>query len=204
MSVTLSKSLKTELYRKAVHLSSLWMPPAVLLLNRNASIILFACLLGLNLIVERAACLKTPFIGTLFRRMFIKTLRHKEVCRKDFVPSGSVYILAAALIVSVCYTPKAAAAAMSIMLISDSCAAVFGKFWGSHRFENGKSAEGTLAFFVSAFLITAFFFPALPLALLGLISVLATAAEFFERELQIDDNFAIPVITGFILNLISL
>ena len=42
------------------------------------------------------------------------------------------------------------------------------------------------------------------LALLGLISVLATAAEFFERELQIDDNFAIPVITGFILNLISL
>ncbi len=203
MSVTLSKSLKTELYRKAVHLSSLWMPLAVLVLNRNTNIILFACLLGINLIVERVAYLKSPFVGALFRRMFIKTLRHKEVCQKDFVPSGSVYIFAAALVVSVCYASEAAAAAMSIMLISDSCAAVFGKFCGVHRFENGKSAEGTLAFFISAFLVTAFFFPALSLALLSLTSALAAAVEFFERELQIDDNFTIPVITGFILNLIS-
>ena len=203
MSAILTKSLKTELYRKAVHLTSLWMPLFILLAERNWSIILFASLLTLNLIVEYTAYQKTAVIGGLFRRMFIKTLRGKEVCRTRFVPSGSVYILAAALTVSVCFSARAAAAAMSIMLISDSCAAIFGKFFGSFRFANGKSVEGTTAFFVSAVLTVMFFFPTLSLPVVCITALAATAAEFFEKELRIDDNFTIPVISAFILNLIS-
>lgn len=110
MSVVLSKSLKTELYRKAVHLSSLWMSLFILWADRNVSIVTFSLLLALNLIVEYAAYRKTAVVGDLFRRMFIRTLRNREVCRERFVPSGSVYILAAALIVSVCFTSRAAAA----------------------------------------------------------------------------------------------
>ncbi len=202
MSVALSKSLKTELYRKAVHLSSLWMPLLILQAPRNWSVMLFALLLMINLFVEYAAYQKNSFVGTLFRRMFIRTLRGKEICRREFVPSGSIYVLAGALTVSVCFSPLAAAAAMSVMLIADTAAALCGKFFGSVRFANGKSMEGTLAFFACAVLIISFFFPEISPAVSWTAAAMAAAAEFFEGRLKIDDNFSIPLVTGFVLNLI--
>lgn len=199
----LPKSLKTELYRKSVHLSSLWIPAFIVLAGKNLSIMLFAVLFLINLAVEYSAYQKSGVVGRLFRRTFIKTLRNKEVGRNHFVPSGSVYVLFAALVTSACYAPLAAAAAMSVMLISDTCAALVGKFLGSIRFYNGKSAEGTFAFWVSAFLVVNLFFPAAPLLLLFGASAAACLAEFFEAELKVDDNFAIPVVCGFLLNLLG-
>ena len=198
-----SKAIKTELYRKAVHLSSLWMPLFIFTAPRNRSILLFFTLLAANLFVEYAAYQRTAVIGMLFKKMFIKTLRNREISHSTFSPSGSVYILAAALAVSVCFAPKAAAAAMCVMLIADSNAALCGRFWGSFRFYNGKSPEGTLAFFISALGIISCFFPALPPVTAFFIALTATAAEFFEKELRIDDNYTIPLVTGFLLNLIS-
>lgn len=203
MQIVLSKSLKTELYRKGVHLSSLWMPLFILLADRGWSMVLFSVLLLLNIGVEYAAYHKAAVIGGLFRRMFIKTLRNREIRRTEFVPSGSVYILAAALAVSVCFSPRAAAAAMSIMLVADSAAALVGKFFGTRRFSNGKSAEGTCAFFISAAGVIVMFFPGISPAVLCLAALAATAAEFYEGKIRIDDNFAIPLISGFILNLTS-
>lgn len=204
MSITISKSLKTELYRKAIHLSSLWMPMVMLLCNKNFCIALFLGLLLINLLIEHAAYCKYPIIGSLFRRMFIKTLRHKEVVRDKFVPSGSVYILAAAFMVSVCYTQQAAAAAMSVVLISDSFAAVCGKLYGTVKFCNGKSLEGTLAFVVTAVGVVWFFFPALSWLTILFVALVAAFVEFFEKTLEIDDNFSIPAMVGFFLNLVAI
>ena len=91
-----SKAIKTELYRKAVHLSSLWMPLFIFTAPRNWSILLFFTLLAANLFVEYAAYQRTAVIGMLFKKMFIKTLRNREISHSTFTPSGSVYILAAA------------------------------------------------------------------------------------------------------------
>lgn len=202
MIFVLSKSRKTELYRKAVHLSSLWMPMFIAAAPRNWSIVLFGLLTLLDLAVEYTAWQKSTVIGVWFRRLFIKTLRSREIGRGEFVASGSVYVLAAAFAVSVCFSPKAAAAAMSVMLISDSCAALVGKFFGVFRFNNGKSAEGTLAFFISAAAVVSFFFPGISPLVAGNAALSATAVEFFEREIGIDDNLAIPLCAGFWLNLI--
>ena len=197
MFTLISKSLKTELYRKAIHLSSLWMPMLMIMGHRNLNIIVYSSLLIFNLALEYAAFRKTAAIGILFRKMFIKTLRNKEVSKENFVPSGSVYVLASALFVTVCFTPQAAAASMSVMLIADAAAAIVGKSMGVIRFCNG-----TLAFLVSAFFVISFFFLKTSSVIILIVSVLATLAEFFEKELKIDDNFSIPLITGFILNLI--
>ena len=202
--MTESKALKTELYRKAVHLSSLWIPLLIMLAEKNFCIILFSVLVVLDLTAEYNAYRKTSVIGTLFRRLFIKTLRNKEVSRISFVPSGSVYILAAALAVSVCFSPKAAAAAMCIVLTADSNAALIGRFFGTFRFYNGKSFEGTMAFFVSSVLVILFFYPEISPAIICLTATVATAAEFFEKEIGTEDNFALPLLSGFILNLVSL
>ncbi len=202
MSISLSKSLKTEIYRKAVHLSSLWMPIFILRAGQRAGMVLFAGLLVIDLLFEYAAYRRIPLVGSFFRKLFLKTLRGKEICRTAFVPSGSVYVLAAALFVSVCYTPRAAAAAMSVMLIADSGAALVGKLFGTFRFYNEKSAEGTLTFFVCAVCVMNLFFPDGFLVLIYMTAILAAAAEFFEKEIGIDDNLSIPLICGFVLNLI--
>ena len=198
-----SKSLKTELYRKAVHLSSLWMPVFIMTMPRNWSIILFSFFLIVNFLMEYASYQKTAIIGSLFRKMFIKTLRNREISHSHFTPSGSIYILAAALTVSVCFTPKAAATAMCIVLISDTCAALFGKFCGTFRFYNGKSFEGTFAFILSAYFVIYFFFPAISSFFICFIAFISAATEFFEKEIGVDDNFSIPLVSGFFLNLIA-
>ncbi len=68
-----SKSFKTELYRKAIHLSSLWMPLLIISMPRNFCIILFCGLLAANFLVEYAAYQKMPgsarcFAGCLSKR----------------------------------------------------------------------------------------------------------------------------------------
>lgn len=199
-----SRSLKTELYRKAVHLSSLWMPVLMMCCSRNFCILLFAALLGLDLAVEYSAYRKISGVGSLFRRMFIKTLRNKEISQSSFTPSGSVYILAAALFVSVCFSAKAAAAAMCVVLISDTLAALIGKFFGTFRFSNGKSFEGTLIFFISAVLIGASFFPGVSPFIIYPAAFLGTLAEFFENKIGVDDNLSVPLVCGFVFNLIVL
>jgi dolichol kinase len=197
-----SKSLRTELYRKSIHLSSLWMPFIILLANKNWNILLFFTLFVGNFIIEYMTFKKLPYVSIIFRKLFIKTLRYKEIDRISFVPSGSVFVLAAALIVSVCFTPKAGAAALTVMLIADTAAALVGKSIGKFHFSNGKTFEGTLAFFISSVLVILSFYPHItPLTVL-ITAVFATATEFFEKDIGIDDNLMIPLVTGFILNLI--
>lgn len=197
-----SKSIKTELYRKAIHLSSLWIALFIYIVPIDFCMITFLILFLGNLYIEYAAFHKTSHIGTLFRKMFFKTFRNKEIYTKKFIPSGSVYVLAAALIVSVCYTTKAAAIAMAIMIVSDSCAALIGKTFGKIRFYNKKTLEGTFAFWLSAFLII-MAFCSVSVITAFIIAAVTTMTEFFEKELRIDDNLAIPVISGFLLNLIT-
>lgn len=199
-----SKSLKTEILRKAIHISSLWMPVFIFFADRIVSVTLFAVLLLLNTAVEYAAFQKMPLFGNLFRKLFIKTLRGKEISRTKFVASGSIYVLLAALIVSVCFSPKAAAAGMAVMLVADSCAALVGKFFGSVRFANNKSLEGTLAFFASALCILMLLYQNVSPCWLATTALIATLAEFFEEKLGIDDNLSIPLVSGFLLNLLSI
>ena len=99
---------------------------------------------------------------------------------------------------------RAAAAAMGVVLVADTCAALVGKVWGTYRFSNGKSIEGAAAFFSSAVWVIVLFFPTVSPLIVFSAALLAAAAEFFEKETGIDDNFAVPLVSGFVLNLISL
>lgn len=202
MIITCSKILHTEIYRKAIHLSSLWMPLFLLLADRNISIIVFLALLFCNLATEYSAYKyrRSSFIGRSFRKMFFKTLRPREVIENKFTPSGAVYVLLAALSCAVCFSKEAGAMALTVMLIADTMAALVGRFCGIFRFHNGKSLEGTSAFFISAMLILLSFAHQCPLPVIFSTAIVATFVEFFEDKLKLDDNLSIPLAVGFMLN----
>lgn len=192
---------RQELLRKSIHLSSLWMPAVIILFPQTVCIILFAVLLAGNILVEYGHYKQYPLFVKTYGRMFGKMLREKETNGR-FRLSGSPYVLGAALAVSILFPAPAAAAAMAVMLIADTAAALIGRPFGRHKINNGtKSVEGAVAFFIAGTAViaaagtlfgadTAFFIK-------GTAGVfIASFAEIYENRIRIDDNLSIPLIVG--------
>lgn len=194
------KNFKYELYRKLIHLSSLWMPLFIFFVPKVWACLLFATAIVIDLIVEYANYKRYKWARKTFGRLFFRTLRAEETSHQRFLPSGSVYVLTAAFLCPLLFGKEIAALALSVMLISDTCAALVGKKFGKHKIYKQKSLEGTLAFLVSALIINAIFYQLVAFNFISLIAcVAATSAELWEDKLKIDDNLSIPLIIGMIL-----
>ena len=119
-------------------------------------------------------------------------------------PSGGAYVMLAAIACTLLFPPNIAVVAMTIMLISDTCAALFGKAYGMRYLYKNKSLEGTAAFFISALVIMMLCNFILPVTYASILAAFAaTMAEVFEDKLDIDDNFSIPLSVGIILTLLN-
>jgi dolichol kinase len=202
---TVEISYFEEVKRKLVHLSSLWMVAATLLLARWQwiSCLLFAVLLLLTLVSEHDYANGGRYLGRLYGKLFGKMLRN-EVKPGQWIVSGGAPVLAAALLVNVLFVPFIAAASLVVMLTGDAAAALIGRKFGKHKAVNGKSWEGFAAFVITGF-------AALAVVLLcccvfqrywlwGAVAVvLAGIAELFQKQLKVDDNFSIPLCVGLVL-----
>ncbi|MBE6384182.1 MAG: phosphatidate cytidylyltransferase [Lentisphaerae bacterium] len=191
-----------EIKRKAVHLSSLWMVAATLLLGRWQwiSCVLFGALLVLTLVSEHDYANGGKYLGCLYGKLFGKMLRN-EVKPGQWIVSGGAPVLAAALLVNLLFVPFIAAGALAVMLTGDAAAALIGRKYGKHKTVNGKSWEGFFAFIIVGYaaLAIVLFIPGLlrEFYLWGLAGVvLAAAAELFQKQLKVDDNFSIPLCVG--------
>lgn len=199
-------SYKQELLRKTVHLSSLWIPALILFAPRAVCVGLFAFLLSGNIVVEYGYYKRLSFFVNTYGRLFSKMLRDKET-KGGFRFSGSPYVLGAALAVSALFPTVCAACAMTVMLISDTVAALIGRPFGKHKINQGKkSVEGALAFFAAGALVvfgtTVCFQTDGAFLARGLSGVFAAMfAEVYENRLKIDDNLSIPLIVGAFLSL---
>ena len=205
-------SYTEELKRKAVHLSSLWMVVATILLPKYIpgygqwiSCGVFAAGLLLTLVSEHSYANGGKYLGKLYGKLFGKMLRN-EVKKGQWIVSGGAPVLAAALLVNIIFVPMIAGAALSVMLTGDAAAALIGRKLGRHPLVNGKSLEGTLGFIAVGFIVSAavltLFSTALPrnIYLVNLLAVtLAAAVELFTKQIRIDDNFTIPVAYGVVM-----
>ena len=194
---------RQEVFRKLIHLSSLWMVALILLYpgSQRDLFLFFFVLLILNLLCEFAFSLNAPVITPLYRMLFGRMLRN-EVRRGQWIVSGSPPVLAAAALVCLLFSKPYAAIALGVMLIADTAAALIGRKFVRHRLRNGKSLEGTAAFCLSGFI-----FAFAMLAAMGLLTptalimaaigvLLAATGELFTGRLRIDDNLSVPLIFG--------
>lgn len=190
-------SYREEVKRKLVHLSSLWMPLAILFLPRGVMIGVFAfCLIG-SLIVEYLRAKRTPWVTPVYDALFGRMLR-EEPRPGQWIISGGPYVFAAALVVTCLVPAPVAAASMAVMLLGDTAAALVGRKFGRHKLSNGKSLEGCLAFLAAGyagamiFLQGAYWPEMIPAVFAGML------AECFEKNLHLDDNFSIPVVAALV------
>ena len=199
-----------EIKRKLIHLSSLWMVAATLLLAQKQWIVclIFAVLLLLTLVLEHDYANGGKYLGRLYGKLFKKMLRN-EVKPGQWIVSGGAPVLAAGLMMNVLFAPVIAASGLAVMLTGDAFAALIGRKFGKHKAVNGKSWEG---FF--SFIIVGYGAMAAVLAIVGVQEryflwgiagvILAAVAELFQKQLKVDDNFSIPLCSGAVLFVCSL
>lgn len=110
---------------------------------------------------------------------------------------------AIAVLLTILTVPKAAAiVAIYTLAIADPLAAVVGLRWGRRRICDGRSLEGSAAFFAATLAIAAFVLArgtdGSALAIGGAAVTIAFAAAGCELlPLRIDDNLTIPLVVGF-------
>jgi len=191
---------RQEVLRKMVHLSSIWMPAALFYLPRMFNVIMFGTFAVLNVLIEIAVFRNVPFVTPLYKALFGKMARESSAPGK-FRFSGAPPMYASACLTALCFEHRVAACAFTILILSDTSAALIGRKWGHHRFFNGKSLEGSLAFLLTGWIIAACYclaggLPGATLVIwLGGVAV-SCVAEFFNEQIHLDDNFTIPLIFG--------
>ncbi|WP_406657227.1 diacylglycerol/polyprenol kinase family protein [Methanolobus sp. ZRKC2] len=184
-----SKSFVNEILRKGIHLTSILIVLVYFYFGKQATLTLLITYLVIILTIEHLRLdrgFKLPFVSFLFRKKEISSL------------GSHVYFTLGALVAVSVFSEHIAYAAVLMTTFGDASAALVGKKIGKIRiFGNGKSLEGAVAEFFVDLVIGYFFLSSWPVAIL-----MAFMATFVETYfVKIDDNLAIPVFSGFFVEL---
>jgi dolichol kinase len=139
-----------------------------------------------------------PSVGGIFYKIFGFLLRKHEVDSKKKNLNGATYVFISALLCVIIFPKVLFITAFTVLIVSDSMAALIGRKFGKHRFLS-KSLEGTLAFFISATIVV-LFTPKIEYVFTEyLIGIIAAAVGAIVENVSFgfaDDNLSIPLSVG--------
>jgi len=189
---------KDELVRKLIHLFSLSIPIIYYFISTESAVIILGILTFIALILDLARHF-SPDIGKIFYKIFGFILRKHEIDTKQKNLNGATYVLISALIGVLIFPKLIFISAFTILIISDTMAALIGRKFGKRKFLS-KSFEGTLTFFISACIVI-LFTPKIGRFseeyLIGFIGAFVGAIVENISFKLIDDNLSIPLSVGF-------
>ena len=193
---------RSEIFRKLFHLSSLWIPILYFYVTNKAMLTILLSLTTMAFLVEFSRKI-SPELNDLINNSIGNIMRVQE--QKSL--SGATYLLIAASLSVALFSKEVAILALSVLMISDSCAALVGRKFGRiHIFD--KTLEGSVSFFISGVIVYYFlvivcdFTLPLNISLLAIFS--ATMTELFVKKFcSLDDNFTIPLSIGLVFLLTS-
>lgn len=194
----ITHSFRNECLRKAIHLSSFWIPLMIWNFPKITAAGVLLILAAADFFIEYMSYRRAGNVNNLVRKNMLKTMRLDELRHDIFVISGAFYVLVGAFCCTLVFDRMIACAAVCVLIAADAVAALVGKFCGKFIIFEGKTLEGTLAFFICALLVTVMFAPSIPLVHAGFIAAAAaTVAELYAPKLKVDDNFLIPLVFGY-------
>ncbi len=169
--------------------------------SRSAAVVILGSFLGFDLLMETMR-LRVSAINDRILRLWGPIMRANELTRMSGIP----YYLAATVLAIGIFPKPIAVLSILYLACGDPIASFFGVLYGQHsiRFSNGKSFVGTLAGILSCALVTFLFlntlndFPKSAIFTLTLVGGISGGlAELL--PLEVDDNFSIPMVAGFLL-----
>jgi dolichol kinase len=190
---------KAELARKGIHLSSLSIPIIYYFIERDLALALLVPITFAFLTVDLLRYYHRP-TADLFYKVFRFMLRKHEQDENSKRLNGATHVLIAATLCVILFPKLIVLSAFSILIVSDSMAALIGRRFGKRKFLS-KSAEGSVAFFVFGLvvvLLTPKAMYAFPEYLIGGIAA-AVGAVVEATSWRIDDNLSIPLSVGVVM-----
>lgn len=192
---------KAEIYRKMIHLSSLWMVFAIYYLDQMQAVTLFGGLL-ISVMLFEILRLKSKYAKIITSKYMGYILRAHETTNSYFQLTGAFYVVLAALLAALILPKTIAITAFSIMILADTVAALIGRKYGQPNIF-GKSLEGSVAFFITAaFILILASDLGVAIGWGGIIAIalIATFLELFSQKIRIDDNLSIVMGVGLSLS----
>jgi len=190
------QSYAVEFVRKMIHLCSLLIPVVYSFITKSTTL---AILVPLTLVFGLSDLIRIyhPPTRDLYHKLFGWLLRKHERDDNERHLNGATYVLLSACIFVWLYPKVIFITAFSILIISDTLAALVGRKFGKRRFFK-KSLEGTAAFFLSALVVVVL----APKAdgtwgeyiVAAVASAVGAVAEAWVTWL--DDNLTIPLVVG--------
>jgi dolichol kinase len=196
MSDTGQIDYKAELARKGIHLSSLSIPIIYYFISRDLALALLLPITFAFLAVDLLRYYHKP-TADLFYKVFRFMLRKHEQDENSKRLNGATHVLIAASLCVIIFPKLIVLTAFTILIISDSFAALIGRRFGKRKFLS-KSVEGSLAFFVFGILVVAVT-PKVDYSIteycIGIFGAgVGTVAEALPWN--VDDNLSIPLSIG--------
>ncbi len=188
-----------EMARKAIHLCSLSIPIVYLFISRSTALAILIPL-AIAFGCTDLARLYHPPTASLYQKYFGWLLRAHERSEGTKRLNGATYVLLSACICVLLFPKLIVVTAFSILIISDTSAALIGRKFGTRPFFK-KSLEGTLAFLLSALVVVAVAPKAESLPLEYVIGAVAAlvGAVVEAASISIDDNLSIPLSIGVVM-----
>jgi dolichol kinase len=207
-----------ELKRKTIHISMGFLIILLALFPRWLSITCVLIALFFILVIARPS---------MWKRSFDAMASREEDVQSGLLYGPLLYILMV-LLATIIYDLRVAAAVFTVMAFGDGFANVVGSKFGRHRYErfDNKSLEGFLAFIFFAFIssFTGFLIVSINtdvstwinflnikspeeiiipyLAVILLINSVVTAIIEITVSKKINDNIAVPIVTGILLTIL--
>jgi dolichol kinase len=180
-----------EIKRKIVHLTTLVVPVGYAVTSEK-TVILFLVPFFLALLLVDLIRHFHPGMASLFRKYFFgRVLREEE--EPTFM--GSTYFIFSTILTILLFPKSIAITSILILILSDTAAALVGKWVGRIRIF-GKTLEGSIAFFLTSLFIV-WIYPNLNWFSGSLAALGATLIEIL--PVRLNDNLSIPLVAGAIM-----
>lgn len=182
--------MKKELFRQLIHASGVFIVVLSYFLKPDALIIISTLILVFVVLLFRIdKKYSIPFFSFIFRR-----------CKRRDDEKGFIYFFIGIILTLIIFqfNMPVANAAILILLFGDSASTIIGRRWGKIKlpFNQNKTLEGSLAFFIIGLAVSLTQVSLLP-ALLGVF--FATLTEAYS---PVDDNIPVPLVSGLVMSLV--
>ncbi|MCP5062913.1 MAG: dolichol kinase [Ignavibacteriae bacterium] len=191
-------NFKGELLRKVIHLCSLSLPIVYSFIDKKTALSFLIPITITSVIIDYGRHF-IELLNKLVNSIFGYMLREHESDSSKKNLNGASYVFIAATLTLWLFPKIFFITAFSILIVSDTAAALIGRKFGKHKFLS-KSFEGTLAFFISAFIVVLFTPKIEGLFLEYIIGFAAAAVGAIVENISYgwaDDNLTIPISIGF-------
>ena len=190
--------LIAQLHRRIFHICAASLFPTLILFLPKTPVLTAAVALAAAAVTLDIVRLRAPRVNDVVIWLFRPLIKERERTS----PFASTYLLVAAAIVIAVFDKPQAVLAMYFLSLGDPAAAIVGERIRGHRTIDGKSLEGSAAFFVASLAIGSLLLETgldvtYPVMMVGAAG--AMLAELWPPK--VEDNFKVPLIAGGVLAL---